>query len=248
MNSIIQSLFNRKSVRVFLDKPIPEETVDEIIDAGIQGPSAGNQQLYTILDIRDQAVKDRLAILCDNQPFIAAAPLVLVFLADTRRWLDCYRYAGAAHRNPGPGDLLLACADAMIAAQNMVSAAESLGIGSCYIGDILENKEQLTGLLRLDPLTPPVTMLVFGYPAESQVKRPKPPRPDRKYLVQRDQYRPRTEEELRQMHRELHAGDSGGGDFDFNTFIGAFCKRKYMSAFAEEMNRSVREYLKNFGL
>jgi nitroreductase len=246
MNSVITSLFSRKSVRAFLDKPIPEETVDEIIDAGIQGPSAGNQQLYAILDIRDRAVKDRLAILCDNQPFIAAAPLVLVFLADTRRWLDCYRYAGAAARNPGPGDLLLACADAMIAAQNMVSAAESLGIGSCYIGDILENKEPLTELLSLDPLTPPVTMLVFGYPAESQVRRTKPPRPDRKYLVQRDRYRPRTEAELRQMHRELHAGDAGGG-FDFDGLINAFCKRKYMSAFAEEMNRSVREYLKNFG-
>jgi nitroreductase len=248
MNGVFQALFNRKSVRVFLDKPIPEERVNQILDAGIQGPSAGNQQLYAILDIRDQSIKDRLAVLCDNQPFIASAPLVLVFLADTRRWLDCYRYAGAAARNPGPGDLLLACADAVIAAQNMVCAAESLGIGSCYIGDILENKEPLTELLRLDPLTPPVTMLVFGYPAESQIRRPKPPRPDRKYLVQRDRYCPRPEAELRQMFRELHAGDSGGGDFDFDKFIDAFCKRKYMSAFSEEMNRSVREYLRNFGV
>jgi nitroreductase len=206
VNSIIQSLFDRKSVRVFLDRPIPEGTVNAIIDAGIQGPSAGNQQLYGILDIRDQAIKERLAVLCDNQPFIARAPLVLVFLADTRRWFDAYRYAGIEAPRPGPGDLLLACADAMIAAQNMVCAAQSLGIGSCYIGDLLENKEALSELLYLDPLAPPITMLVFGYPAESQLRRPKPPRPDQKYLVQRDRYSPRTEEELRAMYRDLHAG------------------------------------------
>jgi nitroreductase len=246
MNTVIQSLFDRKSVRVFLDKPVSEEHINTIIDAGIQAPSAGNQQFYTILDVRDQSVKDRLAVLCDHQPFIAAAQLVLVFLADTRRWLDCYRYAGAEARKPGSGDLLIACEDAVIAAQNMVSAAESLGIGSCYIGDILENKEQVADLLHLDPLVLPITMLVFGYPAEFQVKRPKPPRPDRKYLVQRDFYRPLTETELRQMHAEIHAADSGRSDFDFNAFMSAFCKRKYMSDFAVEMNRSVEEYLKNF--
>jgi nitroreductase len=247
MNVVIQSMFDRKSVRVFLDKPIPEEQVNLILDAGIQAPSAGNLLLYTILDLRDQSLKDRMAILCDHQPFIASAPLVLVFLADTRRWLDSYRYAGAEARKPGPGDLLLACADTLAAAQNMVNAAESLGIGSCYIGDILENKEAVAELLCLDPLVLPITMLVFGYAAESQLKRPKPPRPDRKYLVHRDRYRPLTEGELRQMHREIHDAGSGG-EFDFDASIGAFCKRKYMSDFAEEMNRSVGEYLKNFGV
>ncbi|MDR2068894.1 MAG: nitroreductase family protein [Spirochaetaceae bacterium] len=244
MNSVIQSLFDRKSVRIFLDKPISEETANAIIDAGIQGPSAGNQQLYGILDIRDQAIKERLAVLCDNQPFIASAPLVLVFLADTRRWLDCYRYAGADAREPGPGDLLLCCADAMIAAQNMVCAAQSLGIGSCYIGDILENREELAGLLHLDPLAPPITMLVFGYPAESQLRRPKPPRPHRKYLIQTDRYSPRTEAELRELYRELFAKNSGSGDFD--SFMRAFCGRKYMSGFAIELNRSAGEYLSAF--
>ncbi|MDR1586896.1 MAG: nitroreductase family protein [Treponema sp.] len=240
MNSIIGSLFNRKSVRVFLDTPVPEEIVNQIIDAGIQAPSAGNQQLYTILDIRDTEVKKRLAFLCDNQPFIAAAPVVLVFLADCRRWFDSYRYAGLEARLPGLGDLFLSCADAIIAAQNMTVAAESLGLGSCYIGDILENKEETAELLGLDPLTFPAAMLVIGYPAESQVKRPKPPRPDRRYLVRRDRYRPLTEAELREMFAGLYPGK------DFDGFMAAFCKRKYLSAFSAEMNRSAGEYLKAF--
>jgi nitroreductase len=218
---------------------VPEEWLDIIIDAGIQAPSAGNQQLYTILDIRDQEIKEQLAVLCDKQPFIAQAPVVLVALADTRRWLDCYRLAGVEARAPGLGDLLLAWTDAVIAAQNMVAAAESLGLCSCYIGDILENKEAVSSLLHLDPLTVPAAMLVMGFPAESQ--RQKPPRPDRKYIRLYDHYRPLSGEELRSMFDQKHRGEGG-----FEQFMAAFCKRKYMSAFAAEMNRSAAEYLNQF--
>ncbi|MDR1893880.1 MAG: nitroreductase family protein [Spirochaetales bacterium] len=242
MNPIIQSLFDRKSVRVFQDKPVSQENVNLIIDAGIQAPSAGNQQLYTILHIQDQGIKDSLSVLCDNQPFIAKAPVVLVFLADCRRWLDCYRYAGTEARRPGPGDLILAIQDALIAAQNTVTAAESLGLGSCYIGDIMENREKLTALLSLDPLVFPATLVVYGYPSDSQVKRPKPPRPRRDFIVQTDRYSPLSEEALRTLHGELNPQPG----YDFDGAITAFCLRKYASDFARELNRSAGEYLKEF--
>ena len=75
---------------------------------------------------------------------------------------------------PGEGDLLLACADAIIAAQSTVVAAESLGIGSCYIGDIIENCEIVRELLELpEILYFPAAMLVYGYPEESQIKKKK---------------------------------------------------------------------------
>ncbi|GMO51615.1 MAG: nitroreductase family protein [Treponemataceae bacterium] len=239
-NPIIHALFERKSVRAFAEKPIAEADKNLIIDAGIQAPSAGNQQLYTILDIEDEAVKERLAVLCDNQPFIAGAPLVFVFLADCGRWQDCYRYAGIQARDPGLGDLMLACEDALIAAQNMVVAAESLGIGSCYIGDILENREAVTALLRLLPYVFPVTMLVFGYPADGRDARKKPPRPQREYLVRKNTYSPLDEQALRKMHSEIHPGQ------DFDSFMTAFCARKYQSGFALELNRSTRGYLRQF--
>jgi nitroreductase len=240
MHPIIQSLFDRKSVRAFTGQPVLNKTKNLIIDAGIQAPSAGNQQLYTILDIDDTAIKNRLAELCDNQPFIARAPLVLVMLADTGRWLASYRAAGLTVREPGPGDMLLACADALIAAQNMVTAAAALGLGSCYIGDVLENREEMTALLGLTPYLLPVTLLVFGYPAPQETERPKPARPRREYLVQKNRYSPRTEEELRALHDELNPGKN------FNTWMAAFCKRKYMSGFALEMNRSAAGYLAVF--
>ena len=81
----------------------------------MQAPTAGNQMLYTILQITDQNLKERLAETCDHQPFIAKAPLVLVFLADFQRWYDAFASAGCHARLPAEGDLMLAVADACIA-------------------------------------------------------------------------------------------------------------------------------------
>ena len=82
MNEIISSLFERKSVRAFEDKEISPEQKRQILSAALQAPSAGNMTLYTVLDVTDQRLKDILSVTCDNQPFIAKAPLVLVFCAD----------------------------------------------------------------------------------------------------------------------------------------------------------------------
>ena len=244
MNDVIQQLFKRKSVRSYSDQSISDKDRDLIIEAALQAPTAGDQTLYTILDIDDQSLKNELAAICDNQPFIAEAKLVLVFLADCRRWFDCYTYSGADHRKPGVGDLILACEDAIIAAQNSVTAAYSLGIGSCYIGDILENKEKIQSVLHLDPYVFPATMIVLGYPTEQQNNRKKPERFDKKYVVQKNTYTRPSEETLREMQQKR----SNNPNYNFNEDIKAFCKRKYMSDFAVEMTRSVREYLKNFNI
>ena len=85
MNEIIESLYQRKSVRAFTDREIAPEDKEMILNAAIQAPSAGNQQLYTILDITDPELKETLARTCDNQPFIARGKMVLIFLADCRK-------------------------------------------------------------------------------------------------------------------------------------------------------------------
>ena len=112
MNEVIRQLFERKSVRVYTGQEISKEEKELILTAAAQAPTAGNQLFYTILDITDQKIKDRLAVTCDSQPFIAEAKMVLIFCADcgsrltfshntTRRKLadgtvklyerDCYR-------------------------------------------------------------------------------------------------------------------------------------------------------------
>ena len=81
MNEILRALHERKSVRLYEDRPVPDSVKAAVLEAAVQAPTAGNQQLYTILDITDPQLKHALSITCDNQPFIAQAPMVLVFLA-----------------------------------------------------------------------------------------------------------------------------------------------------------------------
>ncbi|MCR3956009.1 MAG: nitroreductase family protein [Gudongella sp.] len=242
MNSVYEALLSRKSVRVFDNKEVQSYIKEAIFNAAFQAPTAGNQMLYSIIDVTDQALKERLAIACDNQPFISKAPLVLIFLADCRRWYDAYGEAGLNPRRPGAGDILLAIQDAVIAAQNSVIAAESFGIGSCYIGDILENKEEVVELLDLDEYVVPISMLVMGYPTEQQIDRVKPERFSKKYIVHENRYRRLNGEEHRDMLKER----ANREDFDFDGYIEKFCSRKYMSGFSREMTRSGELYLKNF--
>ncbi len=232
-NTTLSQLWERKSVRAFADKPISAEDKQLILEAALQAPTAGNQTLYTILDITDQALKDRLAVTCDNQPFIAKAPLVLVFCADAKRWYDVFRRVSEDVRLPAAGDLFLAQADTLIAAQNAVVAAQSLGIGSCYIGDIVENFEIHQALLKLPKYVVPTCMLVFGWPTQQQLDRPKPPRFPVEAIVHENGY---DEAKTAQMADLLNARN-GLGD-DLTGWIQRFCARKWNSDFSKEMSRS----------
>ena len=240
MNEIMESLYQRKSMRVYEDREIPKEMKNLILKAASQAPTAGCQQLYTILDITDQKLKEALSESCDHQPFIAKAPMVLVFCADCKKWYDAYLEADCQPRLPGVGDLMLAVTDTVIAAQNAVMAAESLGIGSCYIGDIMENCEEQRKILNLPEYVFPAAMLVFGWPTQQQKERKKPERCEMKYIVHENGYHSMKGEELRQMfaHKCQH--------HSFEEWCQAFCKRKYNSDFSKEMTRSVREYLEQY--
>jgi nitroreductase len=142
MNETLKLIKNRKSVRTYTEKEISRDFKDKIIHAAMRAPTAGNMMLYSMIEVENQDIKNKLSVSCDNQPFIAKAPFVLLFLADYQRWNDFFIESGVQKmRTPEEGDLILACCDALIAAQNSVIAAESMGIGSCYIGDILENYE-----------------------------------------------------------------------------------------------------------
>ena len=240
MNEILTQLTNRKSVRVYTDRKITDEEKNAILQAAVQAPTAGNQQLYTILDITDRNIREKLVDTCDHQPMIAEAKMVLIFCADCKKWLDAYAAVGAEPRLPGTGDFLLAVCDAMIAAQNAVTAAESMGIGSCFIGDIMENYEQQKELLRLPEYVFPVGMLIFGYPTEGQKVRPKPERVALKHVVHENGYREMEANELKEMW-EPRAGMKS-----YEEWMTAFCHRKYNSEFSREMTRSVKEFLKQF--
>ena len=240
MNEVIHQLHERKSVRVFTDREIPADHKAAILTAATQAPTAGNQQMYTILDITDQNLKDQLAESCDHQPFIATAKMVLILCADYQKWYDAFLSAGCTPRKPAEGDLMLAVTDTVIAAQNAVVAAQSLGIGSCYIGDIMENCELHRKMLNLPEYVFPAAMLVFGYPTEQQQNREKPERVAMEHIVHENGYRRMEKEELETMFTPRTGAKS------YENWMQAFCQRKYNSDFSREMSRSVAQYLKSF--
>jgi len=180
MSKTLDIIFNRKSVRAYKKTKIDRKIKDKIIQAALRSPTAGNQMLYSIIEITKQTTKEKLAVTCDHQPFIAKAPIVLIFLADYQRWVDYFHVSdikefckkkNLEEKTPQQGDLFLACCDALIAAQTSVIAAESLGIGSCYIGDIMENYETHKALLNLPQYVFPITMVCYGYPTNLQKKK-----------------------------------------------------------------------------
>lgn len=235
MNQTVKELMERKSVRVYEEQQIGQDKKAAIIEAALQAPTAGNMTLYSIIDITDLELKKKLSVICDNQPFIAQAPMVLVFVADYQKWYDLFCKYEDTVRAPGMGDLMLAADDALIAAQNAVVAAESMGIGSCYIGDILEQYETLRELFSLPRYTVPAAMVVFGYPTKQQKERVKPRRLRPEAVVFENAYRRLNPEEFQsELNKVTDRGE------DFKQWIRAFCSRKWNSDFSREMSRSVK--------
>ncbi|MBN1858461.1 nitroreductase family protein, partial [Candidatus Bipolaricaulota bacterium] len=210
---------------------------------------------YTVLEVDDAEKKRNLARTCGHA-FIADAPLVLIFLADLQRWVDLFEaddvpgtcaQAGEPYRKPDFPELLMACCDALVAAQNSVIAAESLGVGSCYIGDILGHAREHRKLFDLPPFAFPIAMVCYGNPPAGF----KPLRSERfepRFIHHRDGYRRFSREELHEMLTEIEAK------------FAAVLKRKKMSlaemtyrgflgsASAQERRRSVEELLKGWQL
>lgn len=242
MNQTIKELFERKSVRAYTDEPITDEEKKIILKSALQAPTAGNMALYSIIDIQDQDLKEKLAVLCDHQPFIAKAPLVLVFLADYQKWYDIFKACSNDMPKLEEADLFLAMEDCLIAAQNTVSAAWSCGIGSCYIGDILENFERVRELLDLPKYAVPCAMVVYGRPTAQQMERQKPKRFSLDDIVHVNSYVSKSSDETKAMFEE-QSGKSGP---ELERYISAFAKRKFYADFRKEMSRSVKAILKHW--
>lgn len=244
MNETIKLLMERKSVRQFVQEPMPREDVETILRAAVQAPSAGNMNLWTIINVTDPQKKLALAQSCDNQPFIATAPLVLVFCADYRRWFEVFKTLdlGEELRRPGEGDFMLAVADTIIAAHASVVAAEALGYGSCYIGDIIENCDTQREILSLPEYVKPVCMAVYGRPTPFQIERKKPPRFDIADVVHENGYRCQSAEKMKAMigRRQGLEGEA------LERHLLAFAKRKWNCDFSREMTRSAAQMIREW--
>ncbi|RRQ29535.1 NADPH-dependent oxidoreductase [Rhodococcus sp. Eu-32] len=164
-NDTLDVLLRHHSVRNFSPEPIDTATLETIAAAAQSAPTSSNLQAWSVVAVRETARKSRLASLAGDQGFIAQAPVFLVFVADLGR----ARRLAERHDVPLGGadyleSTLLGFIDAALAAQNAVVAAESLGLGTVYVGAVRNNPEAISDELGLPPGAFPVFGLAIGRP------------------------------------------------------------------------------------
>lgn len=167
MNRMIESVKNRRTIRKYSEKDVPDTLLRMLLDAAGRTQTMGNLQLYSVVVTRSAEMKERLSPLHFNQPMVKQAPVVLTVCADfnrTTKWAECRK----AH--PGYDNFLSflnAASDALLFAQTFCNLAEAEGLGVCYLGTTLYMPLQIIETLRLPRLVMPVATLTLGYPDET---------------------------------------------------------------------------------
>jgi nitroreductase len=163
-NPTIAQLLTHRTVRAFTPAPLPSGTIETLIAAAQSAPTSSNLQLWSVVAVEDAAVRARLAELAGGQRHITEAPAILLFIADLAR---VRLIAGDAAASAEGYDFLesftVAAIDAALAAQNALVAAESLGLGTCYIGALRNRPEDVAAAAGLPPHATVVFGLVVGH-------------------------------------------------------------------------------------
>jgi len=188
-----------RSIRKYKPDPVPEETLTDILDAGIRASSSGNMQSYSIIVTRSPRLRQALYHAHYEQQMVLEAPIMMTFCADfnrMRKWL-------ALRRAPDNFDdfmgFMVAAIDAILVSQNVALAAEAKGLGICYLGSTLANCDQVAQILQLPQNVFPVVGFSLGYPAEDPPLRDRLPLDG---LVHYDTYHDYSAERIAEIYAE----------------------------------------------
>ncbi|KAH6672673.1 Nitroreductase [Plectosphaerella plurivora] len=211
-NETTRTILQHKSVRRFLPEKLDPGTLELLIAAAQSAASSSNLQAWSVVAIEDPARKDKAALLCGDQDFIRNAPLFLVFCAD----LDRLTSVSAQHQKPAEALqylelVLLASGDAMLAAQNATIAAESLGLGACYVGGARNNPRELANLLGLPPRVVGLVGLAVGKPDPAVPGSVKPRLPQAEVLHRETWSNEGQEEHFKEYDQTLQDFNVGQG-------------------------------------
>ncbi len=154
---LMQVIRARRSIRSYLDRPVEEEKLLAVLEAGRLAPSARNMQDWRFIVVSDPATRQRLAEAAKGQQFVAQAPLVIAACGTSDLVMTCGQPAYAI--------------DVAIALDHMTLAAASLGLGSCWIGAFYEDR--VKQILAVPPEVRVVALLPLGYPADMPAPRPR---------------------------------------------------------------------------
>ncbi|KYK35982.1 MAG: nitroreductase family protein [Theionarchaea archaeon] len=228
-------VLNRRSIRKFKKKKVEKRILDILINAGQRAPTAGNMQPYSFVVITDTTKREKLYQLSWNQEWVKA-PLLLYVCIDLRRGnLFTRYYGGKDTSSKGIGHLLFPIIDASLAVENMVIAAEMLGLGSVIVGTPTEYPEEVAELLELPENVYPLVLLCMGYPAENPRNKY---RWDPSAVLHYNRYKDITEGEIQTYAQKIEEFTGISGE--------AFIKKVEEQYPEEELKKAVQRMNKFF--
>lgn len=207
-NAVLDVLLGHRSIRAYRPDPLPEGTLETLIAAAQSAPTSSNLQAWSVVAVKDADRRARLAALSARQGFIREAPLFLCWVADLSRLTRL----GEAHQRKLEAldyleSFMVALVDAALAAQNAVVAAESLGLGTVYVGALRHEPEKVAAELALPSGAFAVFGLAVGHPAAVGAIKPRLPQ---SLVLHREQYRVAEEEATIAVYDKALAGFSEG--------------------------------------
>jgi nitroreductase len=254
--TVIDTIRQHRSIRQYKPDPVPQNVLTEVLEAGVRTSSSGNMQTYSIIVTRDKALREQLYAAHMEQHMVLEAPLFLTFCADfhrMRRWLRL---------SDAPDDsfdnlmgFMVAAIDAILASQNVALAAESRGLGICYLGSTLAHCDQIGRILCLPEHVVPVVGFPLGYPAENPALRDRLPLAG---LVHYETYHDYSDDQIRDIYREreLKGWDRYMSypdlrrrveELGITNLAQVYTIAKYTRTSHEEFSQSILNYLKEQG-
>lgn len=243
MNPTMQTLLAHRSIRRYQDKEIGEDMLNDILTAATRGATTGNMQLYSIIVNKDKNIKQQLAPLHFNQQAVTEAPVILTFCADFNRFIKWCQLRNAQHGFNNMQCYTWAVTDAVIAAQNAVIAAESMGLGTCYMGTVTYNVKPLCQLYKLPKHVVPVACITIGYPAET------PGITDRlplKAVIHEEHYHNYSDNDINDIYREKENSELTKQLLETNNMDNLaqiFAERRYTKQDNEHFAKELVEFL-----
>jgi len=164
-NEVIDIINERRTCRSFESREIPDEIMDTLLNSACFSPSSGGFQQYSIIKVSSKDSLNKISKLCRNQTFIGKAPVSLVFCIDFRRIKKIQNFEDFPYNDEDSfKNFQMAVIDTALSAHNVCITAESLGIASVYIGNILNEISEITDILKLPKYVVPSIMITLGYP------------------------------------------------------------------------------------
>ena len=175
MNSTIDTILSHRSIRKFTDQPVPQSTIDKLVQCGQATATSSNVQAVTVIQVTSQSSREALAEFAGGQGYVASAGAFLVYCADMHRPRVACEQQGGDFAPGMTEHFIIATVDVALAAQSTVIAAESLGLGICYIGGLRNKPAEVSELLELPADVYPVFGLCIGHPAQDPEVKPRMP-------------------------------------------------------------------------